>query len=192
MRRLGVLVTLCALVGTMAGTRQSHLEALVETKKDKLLTQNPYAKNNTELLRDKVFCLCTVCSVMPIMDRSDMSSKSTAYRHIQGDVEKGSITKAELKAAGIAGTFIGYEDFFHQYRRYIKGQLDVHGHPIEVELAANAEMQEAAVQSPLANMSQGSPHATCTMENKGVFTPLSHILHPVHSCTALRRSVIHN
>ena len=129
MKLLGILVAL-----TMARAHESDLEALVEAKKDKLLTQNPYAKNNTELLRDKVFCLCTVCSVMPIMDRNDMSNKSTTWRHIRGDVLQGVITESEVKAASGARTFIGYEDYFHLYCKYSNGQLDVHGHPIEVEV----------------------------------------------------------
>ena len=166
-KRVAGLVALGALAGAMASAQHSNVEALVEAKKTELLKYNPYAKNNTELLRDKVFCLCTACSVVPIMARNDMSNKTTAYRHSQGDVERGLITKAELLAAVGTKTFIGYEDYFHLYRQHTKGELNVDGDAADVHLESVAVTQDA--QSPSAAFpSQGCPYMACPMENDGM------------------------
>jgi hypothetical protein len=169
MMHVGVLVALSCLVIAMASTQYSDVEASVEAKKSDLLKYNPYAKNNTELLRDKVFCLCTACSVVPIMARKDLSNKSTAYRHSQGDVERGLITKAELLAAVGTKTFIGYEDYFHLYRKYTTGQLDVYGNAVNVQLESAAETQVNAAQSlSPATRSQAWDHTACPIESEGM------------------------
>ena len=96
----------------MASALHLVIEARVEAKKDQLIKYNYYARADPDLLRDKVFCLCTVCSVMPIMSRNFMSLKGTAYAHRKVDVNKGYITKAELSVANGTKTFLPYGDFF--------------------------------------------------------------------------------
>ena len=96
----------------MASTERSAIETQVEGKKDQLLKHNPYAKRNPGLLMDKVFCLCTVCSVLPLLTRNPLSLKGTAHSHRQVDVKKGFITNDELLAAKGQKTFVSYGDFF--------------------------------------------------------------------------------
>jgi len=67
---------------------------------------------NPELLRDKVFCLCTVCSVLPIMTRYVVTGNGTAYAHRQMDVKKGLIVKAELQVANGTKTWLPYGDYY--------------------------------------------------------------------------------
>lgn len=87
------------------------IEAQVDAKKEKLLQ---CLCKILELLRDKVVCLCTVCSVLPIMTRYVVAGKGTAHTHCQMDVKKGLIAKAELQAANGTNleTWLPYGDYF--------------------------------------------------------------------------------
>ena len=167
MKRVAVFVVLSALFIAMSTAQPSIIELQVEAKKNKLLTYNFYASKNPDRLRDMVFCLCTACCVMAIMTRNDMINESTAWRHRIGDVEKGIVTEAELKAAVGTKTFISYEDYFHLYRQHLQGQLDEHGSPIDVQPESAADTCGAeAHPPPLADQSQGCLHAACPMEGR--------------------------
>ena len=111
----------------MASAQDCIIGEQVQAKKEKLLKSNPFAKINSDLLRDKVFCLCTVCSVMPIMTRNVMRNRGTAYCHRQADVKKHLIRKAELDAANGTKTLLPYGDYFRLFRLHAAGQVDEHG-----------------------------------------------------------------
>ena len=111
----------------MASAQDCIIGEQVQAKKEKLLKWNPFAKINPDLLTDKVFCLCTVCSVMPIMTRNVMRNRGTAYSHRQADVKKHLITKAELDAANGTKTLLPYGDYFRLFRLHAAGQVDEHG-----------------------------------------------------------------
>ena len=60
---------------------QGNIDDLVEAKKQRLLRYNSYAKDNPELLRNKAFCLCSKCLVLPLMHCDVMISHQAAYGH---------------------------------------------------------------------------------------------------------------
>ncbi len=153
----------------MASTERSAIETQVEGKKDQLLKHNPYAKRHPGLLMDKVFCLCTVCSVLPLLTRNTLSLKGTAHSHRQVDVKKGFITNDELLAAKGQKTFVSYGDFFSLFRKHAKGELDEHGRTCEVHPESEAVMIEGEAELTMpANQHQGSSHATCSAEHEGM------------------------
>ncbi len=63
----------------MASVQERMIEEKVEAKKEMLHIHNSFANRNADLFREKVFCLCTVCSVLPIMTRNVLTNKGTAY-----------------------------------------------------------------------------------------------------------------
>lgn len=125
----------------MAGT-QSNVEDRVEARKQKLLTANPWAKSNPDLLRDKVFCLCSLCTMVPILTRDAVVHKGTAYSHRKVDVTKGVITTAELKAANGSKTYMPYEDFFLLYRDHCEGRVDLCGNTIDVDMEPEEQQHD--------------------------------------------------
>ncbi len=169
----------------MATAQRFIIEAQVEAKKDQILKYNPYAKENPKLLMDKVFCLCTICSLLPLMTRNTLSLKGTAHSHRQVDVKKGIITSDELLAAKGQKTFVSYGDFFSLFRKHAKGELDEHGNPCQVQLESQALMSEAELQSTApANQHQGSLHAACSKDHEGTcLDELQHYKQDIYICT---------
>lgn len=152
----------------MASAQRSTIEAQVEAKKDQILKYNPYAKQNSRLLMDKVFCLCTTCSVLPLLTRNTLSLKGTAHLHRQVDVKNGIITNDELLAAKGQKTFVSYGDFFSLFRKHAKGEFDEHGNPCELRPKSHAVMSEAETQfTAPANQFQGTSYAASSVEHEG-------------------------
>ena len=135
---------------------QGSIEDLVEAKKEKLLKYNPYARTNPDLLRDKVFCLCTLCSGVLITDRNVLVNRGTAYLHREVDISKGLITKAELLAANGSKTCMSYGDFFQIYRAHCEGRVDAAGRALDLPMHPVHEQLD----NPLDHQGcHGEPHA---------------------------------
>ena len=161
MRRVLWLAGFGALVTSMASGQDCTIEEQVEAKKEKLLRSNPSANRDPDFLRDKVFCLCTVCAVDPIMTRNRMMNKGIAYAHRQADVKEGLITKAELATALGTKTLIPYGDYFVLFRLYAAGQVDENGIACDVYMEPPADTCEAEVQPTSPDQSQCFPEACC-------------------------------
>jgi hypothetical protein len=150
----------------MAPAQDCTIEEQVEAKKEKLVKCNCLAKGNADFLRDKVFCLCTVCAVDPIMTRTRMMTKGTAYTHRQADVMQGLITRAELNTARGTKTLLPYGDYFRLFRLYAAGQVDENGIACDVHIEPPAETCGAEAQSTSPDQSQCFPHA-CRQQHEG-------------------------
>jgi hypothetical protein len=145
-----------------------RIEDLVEAKKEKLLKYNPYARTNPDLLRDKVFCLCTLCSEVLITDRNVLVNRGIASLHREIDVRKGLITKAELLAANGSKTSMSYGDFFQIYRAHCEGRVDAAGmaldlpmHPVQEQLDNPLDHQDC----------HGEPHTHCLDSHDAAQSP---------------------
>ena len=145
----------------MASAQDCVIEEQIQAKKEKLLKCNPFAKINPDLQRDKVFCLCTVCSVLPIMTRNVMTNRGTAYSHRQADMKKDLITKAELDAANGTKTLLPHGDYFRLFRLHAAGQVDEHGIACDIQVDSPADICGAEAQSTSPDQSQCFPHAAC-------------------------------
>ena len=183
MRRISWLIAVRVLVITIASAQHGMVETQVEAKKAQLLQFNAFARSNPELLREKVFCLCSVCSVLPIMTRNLVTGKGTAYAHRQMDVQKGLITKAELKAANGTKTFVSYWDYFRLYRRYAAGQVDEHGIACDIQMDSATDTYEPGMQSYSADQSQCCPHVACTLQYNGMCLSTLQRCHQVYTIT---------
>jgi len=109
----------------MAGSR--CVEAQVALKKQELLKYNPWANTDPSRLEDRVFCLCTRCTVQPLMLRSVMSLRRTAYAHREVDVSNKLVDKAALLKANGSLTVVPFGDFFKMYTYYVQGKADENG-----------------------------------------------------------------
>jgi len=123
-------------------TLSIDIEQRVEGKKQELLRYNAWARSNPSLLQDKVFCLCTRCTAVPLMNRNCMTSRRTAYNHRQSDVSRKLITNEELLNANGSLTLVPYGDFFRMYRRFLVGAADESGLPCGL---SNVQEQEQSI-----------------------------------------------
>lgn len=173
----------------MASGPDLAVERHVEAKKDLLLKYNSYAKQNPGLLRDKVFCLCTVCSVMPIMRRNVMAHRGRSYAHRDVDVMKGLISAAELKAAKGTKTCLPYGDYFALFRKHAAGQVDEHGNRCEVQSESPADSRAGEAQSFSPSIQpQGCPQTACPPYPEGAC--LGTLQHR-HQCTLVASMYLH-
>ena len=166
MRRVLWLAGFGALVTSMASGQDCTIEEQVEAKKEKLLRSNPLAKRDPDFLRDKVFCLCTVCAVDPLMTRTRMMNKGTAYTHRQVDVKQGLITRAELDIARGTKTWLPYGDYFGLVRLCAAGQVDENGIARDVQMEPPADTCGAEAQPTSPDQSQCFPQA-CRQQHEG-------------------------